>query len=257
VKEVEVQPIHVNPPQKLAKFIARLGLLCIAALLSSQSVFAGSAGRVFVYKNMAKARRDQLSKSLQRITGWKDLRFDDNGSLVFSGDADGGSALARDVLKKAVSGNSDFAIDDASRRSDVVFCRVVPGRWINGKHDLPVKVILIDFADFDQVFGDETALAAFNVGWGMLHELVHEVNNLDDTEVDGQIGDCEKLINQMRRECGLAERAEYFYKLHPALAESDFAPKIVRLAFDQQTASANKKKRYWIMWDARVVGGLQ
>jgi hypothetical protein len=30
----------------------------------------------------------------------------------------------------------------------------------------------------------------------------------------------------------------------------------VRLAFDRVEAGANKKKRYWVIWDAALVGGL-
>jgi hypothetical protein len=31
--------------------------------------------------------------------------------------------------------------------------------------------------------------------------------------------------------------------------------RLMRLAFDQELPTAIKKKRYWILWDANVVGG--
>src|SRR6267154_5677843 len=99
-----MQPIHLNTPQGLAKFIVGLGLASAVALSLCNVLFAGSNEKVICYKNMAQSRRDQLSKSLQRITGWKDLRFNENGSLTFSGEPVGGSALARELLIKAVSG---------------------------------------------------------------------------------------------------------------------------------------------------------
>lgn len=33
--------------------------------------------------------------------------------------------------------------------------------------------------------------------------------------------------------------------------------RLVRLAFEQQQTPASKKKRYWLVWDAELVGGLE
>jgi hypothetical protein len=33
--------------------------------------------------------------------------------------------------------------------------------------------------------------------------------------------------------------------------------RFVRLAFEQQQPQAKKKKRYWVIWDANLVGGLE
>jgi hypothetical protein len=42
----------------------------------------------------------------------------------------------------------------------------------------------------------------------------------------------------------------------PLSTDTAFMTKLVRLAFDQEQPTANKKKRYWVLWDANVVGGL-
>lgn len=118
-------------------------------------------------------------------------------------------------------------------------------------------VVQIDFADFDHVVGDERALAAFNVGWGLLHELDHVVNDSADATSVGEAGACEAHINQMRRECNLPERADYFSTLSPLATDTSFMTRLVRLAFEEQASANNKKKRYWLIWDARVVGGLE
>ncbi len=60
----------------------------------------------------------------------------------------------------------------------------------------------------------------------------------------------------MRRECNLPERADYFFALFPIATDDPFATKLVRLGFDQEDPATNKKKRYWLIWDARLVGGL-
>jgi hypothetical protein len=250
-----MQPVHLKLYRALTRFLVRFSFATILLLLLPSILSAQSRSKVFSIKGFTVARSNQLAKSLQRITGWKNLGFDEQGILTFSGDPQGGSALARDLLNQAVTSSGYLALEDASRRTDVVFCRIVPGRWMKGNSEVPINIILIDFADFDQVIGDESALEAFNVGWGVLHEMVHGLKNLDDTDQQDQLGDCEKLINQMRKECGLAERAEYFYKMHPATTDTEYARRYVRMAFEQSVPLSSKKKRYWIVWDANIVGG--
>ena len=95
------------------------------------------------------------------------------------------------------------------------------------------------------------------MGWGFLHELEHAVNDSSDTVTFGETGECEAHINQMRRECDLPERADYFSTLLPLSVDSTFRTRFIRLAFEQQQRAANKKKRYWVIWDASVVGGTE
>jgi hypothetical protein len=156
-----------------------------------------------------------------------------------------------------MNGRALVVIEDASNSSEVAFCRVIPGRWKKNVPDSPpVFVVQIDFEDFSQVVGDERALAAFNVGWGLLHELDHVVYDSIDADELGETGVCETHINQMRRECDLPERAGYFFTLSPLATDATFSARLVRLAFDEEKAATNKKKRYWLLWDANVVGGL-
>ena len=60
----------------------------------------------------------------------------------------------------------------------------------------------------------------------------------------------------MRRECDLPERAGYFFTPSPLAADTTFTTRFVRLAFEEEKSATNKKKRYWLLWDANVVGGL-
>ena len=202
-------------------------------------------------------RRNDLAGRLQKITGWSDLSFDRNGALRAGSTFIGGSQAARELVSKAIDGPNVVILEDASKRSDVVFCKVVPGRW---KHQTsenpPVYVVLIDFADFEYVMGDDRALSAFDVGWAMLHELDHVVNDSSDPTSVAETGECEAHINQMRRECSLPQRTGYFYTNFPLTNDSHFVARFVRLAFVEQDTMANKKRRYWLLWDANLVGGL-
>jgi NAD(P)-dependent dehydrogenase (short-subunit alcohol dehydrogenase family) len=217
-----------------------------------------SRNNVVCREELSPARREELATKLRKITGLPDLKFDDEGILRFTGDSSAiGSESAKELLAKASNGSNVVVIEDATNRSDVAFCRVLPGRWKdNSKGNPPVFIVQIDFADFDQVVGDERALEAFNVGWGFLHELDHIVNDSPDATSLGDTGECEAHINQMRRECDLPERTDYFSTLSPLAANTTFATRLVRLAFEEQKPAA-KKKRYWLIWDANVVGGLE
>jgi len=209
-------------------------------------------------EELSLARRVELSDKLRAITGWPDLKFDESGTLQLgSARAIGGSQSARDLLDKAISGDNVLIIEDASKRQDVVFCRVIPGRWKNSAvSNPPAYIVLIDFADFDHLMGDTEALKAFDVGWGFLHEIDHVINDSSDPATVGIAGDCEDHINLMRRECNLPVRSDYFFSFFPHAEESPFRTRLVRLAFDHDDVMSAKHRRYWLIWDATVVGGL-
>ncbi|MEP6568371.1 MAG: hypothetical protein ABJC10_01240 [Acidobacteriota bacterium] len=216
-------------------------------------------GSVVCREELSVARREELATKLQKISGLTDLKFDDDGILRLAGNRTaGGSQSARELLANASNGRNVVVLEDASNRSDVAFCRVIPGRWkTTAANSRPVFVVQIDFADFDKVVGDERALEAFNVGWGLLHELDHIVDDSNDATTLDETGDCETHINQMRRECNLPERADYFFTLSPLAANTVFMTHLVRLAFEEQKPATNKKKRYWLIWDANMVGGIE
>lgn len=208
--------------------------------------------------NISSARRKELAAKLRRITGWSDLDFDHSGELQGGHEsAPGGSKTAREFLSSVMRGPALVVLEDASKNPDVAFCRVNPGRWTKDSAGKPAAyVVQIDFSDFEYVTGDERALAAFDVGWGLLHELDHIVNDSPDPTSLGDAGECEAHINQMRRECNLPQRADYYFTLLPLTADPVFITRLVRLGFEQEQAPHNKKKRYWIVWDANAVGGL-
>lgn len=239
--------------------IHRLAWLVAVLLLLPINLLAEQThSNVVCREDLSQARRDELADKLRRITGWPDLKFDRSGTLR-RGNAEpvGGSKSARDLVSKTIYGSNVVVLEDASKRSDVAFCRLLPGKWRNdSSNNLPAHVVQIDFADFEQVLGDEPALEAFNVGWGLLHEFDHIVNDSPDAASLGETGECEAHINQMRRECNLPQRSDYFYTLLPPSTDTAFMTRLVRLAFDQELPTENKKKRYWLLWDANIVGGL-
>jgi hypothetical protein len=233
---------------------AAMALLCFASCVYAE----GDVSNVVLRDNVSQSQRQQLGGALSKIAGLPQLRFDDSGALrLGSKDPKIGSPIARALLEKALSGARVIVVEDASNRSDIAFCSVFPGRWIRNAAQRPAAyVVMIDFADFQNLVGDRRALEAFDVGWAVLHELDHVVNDSEDSTSAGENGQCEDHINSMRRELKLPERTEYFYTLFPVSGDGKLFPtRFVRLAFEARDES-DKKKRYWLMWDAAVVGGV-
>ena len=229
--------------------------LCVVLIACALPILASTTDKVVVRENVAQSDREELAQRLRTITGWSGLSFNIDGALTI-GDAagNGGSKGARDLLSNTFAGKRVILLEDASSRKDVVFCRVVLGK-LESDPGAEVHVVLIDFTDFRQVSGDKQARAAFNVGWAVLHEIDHVVEDSEDPQ-DNIPGDCEAHINRMRRELGLPVRNSYFFSLLPVVNKGNVISRFVRLGFEDERAPGSKKKRYWLLWDAALVGGV-
>lgn len=228
----------------------RVCQVLLVLVVPTLPALADNVDNVVVRKNVSRSNREELARRLRTITGWSDLAFDSDGAMrIGTAGPRGGSRSARQLFSRTFSGNRVILFEDASSRKDVVFCRVVLGTLDHAE----VYVVLIDFADFRQVIGDKRALAAFDVGWAVLHEIDHVVEDSQDPQTD-VAGDCERHINQMRRELDLPVRNSYFFSFLPVKNDSNLVSRFVRLGFDDVVAA--KRRRYWVVWDAAVVGGL-
>lgn len=85
------------------------------------------------------AHRREVAARLREITGWGGLQFDEGGVLRFGEGvaARFGSQTARELLERAARGGKLIVLEDASDRAEVVFSRVVPGRWTRGEEGRP------------------------------------------------------------------------------------------------------------------------
>lgn len=240
----------MRPRIERKHFSLKLALAAACMCVSAASTFASSA--VVIRPEVSRSHREELIKRLRIITGWSNLSFDGNGLLRLGEiQTTSGSESARLLLKEAVAGPNVIVLEDASSRTDVAFCRVVRGRWMRDEANKPPAfVVLIDFTDFHKLSGDAEARAAFDVGWGLLHEIDHVVKDSEDALDTKAVGECEDHINRMRLEVGLPVRVDYFFSRAYLKADSNFNARYVRLSFERQT------KRYWLVWDATTVGGL-
>ena len=231
--------------------------LCVLICLSALPVLA-SQGSIVIRDNVSSKKQNELVHHPRSITGWSTLDFDREGYLKLGPeDIAKGSSLARQLLYDAVRGSKLIVIEDASSSADIAFCRVVPA-LVKTPSDSKTSafVILIDFSDFRQISGDRAALASFNVGWGVLHELEHVVADSADPDSEETLGACEVHINKMRDELNLPQRANYFFIESTFQLDPNFQSQFVRMGFQSQDPQTNKLRKYWLVWDFRSVGGL-
>lgn len=235
----------------------RFGYVLLVLLVSPLPTLANKTEKLIARTTISSSKRQELAHRLRTITGWSDLAFDSDGAMrIGHASPHEGSQSARNLLNRTFEGERVILFEDASSRKDVVFCRVELGSLEQSSiYSSEVYVVLIDFADFRQVTGDKQALAAFDVGWAVLHEIDHVVEGSEDPEQD-VAGDCEDHINRMRRELGLPLRNNYFYSFLPVKNDGNLISRFVRLGFEQEFGKPSKRRRYWVVWDAAVVGGL-
>jgi hypothetical protein len=105
--------------------------------------------------------------------------------------------------------------------------------------------------------GSSVALAAFDIGFSILHELAHGVWYLhDDIDDQRQIGSCEERINQMRRELELPERQSYIANLLPIRRpENTFLRAELLFVLVRYESGQSRIRRFYLQWDADKVAG--
>jgi hypothetical protein len=127
----------------------------------------------------------------------------------------GGSAIARELLVKAIDSSDSFSVESANDSKRIAFAQIESTtNYKNGTNPSQTEwVIRIDFADYAQLRGDAAALKAFNPGMNLMHELAHAILKLPDPEgPKDPIGECERYLNLIRAEVGLPVRQYYFPK---------------------------------------------
>lgn len=159
------------------------------------------------------AHKEELERSLRRITGLSGLSFGEDGSLSLGGfSSTTGSSLARNILLCVLGSGNVFIIEDHSGSPTVNFGQMDEG--LNYEDVLLQRRAVIwrvrlDFEDFREMEASHEVRQSFDAGFTMLHELLHGLG-YKDTLHEEEIGECEGLINQVRSELGLPLRDQYF-----------------------------------------------
>lgn len=223
---------------------ATIVLILLAETVAAQLVAPRAPG---IWRNteatyqLTPAHEEQLVASLRQITGLSSLHFAANGALAL-GDvsaATTGSAAARRILADAFNSGFVFVLENHSSSSAVNFGQLDEGtnyEDVSTQLRLLIWRVRLDFDDFEQMQASREVRASFNVGFTMLHELLHGLGCADAKHMD-ELGDCERLVNQTRAELALLLRDQYFGE------PFQLAPKIIgmRLRFREDRAAATSQ----------------
>lgn len=198
-----------------------LGTLgCLILLMQNSLAAAGTPSGTGIWCSgennykLSSAHKKQLVNSLRRITGLPQLNFAEDGSLKF-GDgaaANAGSSLAIEILLRSLGSGKAFIIEDHSGSPEINFGQLDEGtdyEDVLSQRQFEIWRVRLDFQDFSEMDAPTEVRASFDVGFTMLHELLHGLG-YKDAENEVEIGECEDMINRARAELGLPLRDQYF-----------------------------------------------
>jgi len=209
---------------------------------------------------------DAVLTSLRDKTGLIEMRFDENGFLTLGDQTkfSGGSAIARALLDAAATMGQAVDLESHMYSSKVAFARLAePLAYQNYSSGAKIDVfpLEIDFSDFSKLRGDRLALAAFDLGFVILHELGHAALGLRDAAGDPQgPGECETLINRIRRELNLPERQTYVAQTHTAasITPTRGSTQFAELTFARTVEKQGRMQieKFNLSWEALIVGPI-
>lgn len=207
---------------------------------------------------------DAVLTSLRDKTGLLEMRFDENGFLTLGDQTkfSGGSAIARGLLDAAAAMAHAVELESHMYSSKVAFARLaepISYRHYTSGAKIDAFPLEIDFSDFSKLRGDHRALAAFDLGFVILHELGHAALGLRDAASDPQgLGECEALINRIRRELNLPERQTYIAQTYttptPTRVSTRFAELVFARAIEKQ--GQTRIEKFNLRWEASIVGPI-
>jgi len=207
---------------------------------------------------------DSVLKSLRDKSGFLEMRFDENGFLTLGDQTkfSGGSSVARALLSAAVKMPTAVDMESHPYSSHVAFARLAkPIAYLQYSSGTKIDVfpLEIDFSDLSKLRGDHQALAAFDLGFVILHELGHAALGLRDAAGDPQgLGECEELINRIRRELNLPERQTYIAQVYsmPTFTPIQGSNKQAELVFARAVEKQGRMQieKFNLRWEASKVG---
>jgi hypothetical protein len=257
-------------PGRLGYALTLLALIFIAAgfnvLAADPLRYQGGLRNSAGPRQLNAKQLEQLLHSLRAKTGFLELSFNDEGFLAL-GDAtnfSGGSETARALIAAAVKISHVIELECHNRSALIAFARLgQPIIYISmaTKRQIEAYPVEIDFNDFNHLRGDKRVLAAFDLGFVVLHELAHAVLGLHDTieEADSP-GQCEEHINRIRRELNLPERQHYVARTFLMAASASYkTTRQAELIFAQAVEQQGRMKleKLILNWEAERVGPVR
>ena len=177
---------------------------------------------------LTEEERDVLLAGLYSATG-NIYSVDDDGFLRLSSVGGNSSPTATGLLDRAIQSPTVFTVE-AANSSSVALAQA----------RLDINRVRVDFDDFSSMESRNVDIRTFNEGFVFIHELIHLHDRLRDPkgeEAGRSVGPVVDLVNQIRREQGLAVRG-------PAYA-GDRTGQVLSVNF-QQVKPHRPNKVYYI-----------
>jgi len=217
----------------------------------ADSVYRFRPGFHLSEKSPPSARQLKLMlEELRLLTGFTEIQVLPNGDFTFGNRSliEGGSEVARSLLKAANDGLDSFALESSEHSETIAFAQIEsPLVYTDSANVVHHEwCIRIDFADFKELRGDQAAIKSFGPGMNVMHELVHAILGYPDPlTANDQLGQCERHLNLIRAELGLPLRQNYFpnnrYAASPESISKIFQGEIT---FVRRDDSSNQHKEY-------------
>ena len=271
IRLVQQRPSARALPSRACVIAAAFATLCSLFPLSP-----AAAGDPFRYRGglrnspgehrLDAKRLDAVLKSLRDKAGLLEMRFDENGFLTLGDQTkfSGGSATARALLDAAATMTLAVDLESHLYSTKVAFARLAKPlayQHYSSGAKIDVFPLEIDFSDFSKLHGDSQALAAFDLGFVILHELGHAALSLRDATGDAQgLGDCEALINRIRRELNLPERQTYVAQTYMSaiFTATRASTRLAELIFAREVEKQGRTRieKFSLRWEALMVGAI-
>ncbi len=232
-----------------------------------QGIYQSGVRNSFDEHALSVTELNLVLNQLRKKTGFVRMRFDSAGFLRIDDRQDfvGGSAWARELVLAAIDGKKAVVLQSHHRSEEIGFAR--RGLETHSEHwrtalQIIATPIEIDFEDFKHLHGNSEAIAAFDLGFVILHELCHAVLGLSDFSAKlNPAGNCENYVNRIRRELGVPERQQYAANVSLKKMFS-FGPSVetatlhfLKTKPGRRPGSRVKTKTLFLRWEVKLVGG--
>jgi hypothetical protein len=251
--------------RKLRFILFLLGVLLIRPIDCFAQIYKFRSGLHLSREHQFSEKdRRLIEKRLGAATGFVDLSFAEDGKLTLGNRSFvDGSASARSLIEAVVDSKDSFILESTPNSSSIAFAHIestldyfdVQGEKHQAWH------IRLDLKDFTKLRGSDKTLESFSPVMVLFHELGHgQLKLRDPLDALDALGDCERYVNEIRRELGLPLRDSYVPRSRQPLtasseeAELRFATQSLRFELESVCGSCRERRsgEFVETWIARM-----
>ena len=194
-----------------------LGVLVVLPAESFAQIYRFRSGlHLSCEHQFTQKERHSIEQRLRAATGFVDLNFTHDGKLdLGSRTFVDGSASARKLIESVVDSKDSFILESTPNSSSIAFAHIEATLDYFDVHAVKHQAwnIRLDLTDFAKLRGSEKTLESFSPVMVLFHELGHgQLKLRDPVDSLDVLGDCERYVNEIRKELALPLRESYVPK---------------------------------------------